>query len=146
MRHQNGLWVRRLTRDNLARNPITIRAKTVNRRAEQFSWVPCPPALQDPLPNKVSCFVSTCISSDNLFLIASQEPTLSPWKSPHSCNKTIKLRLVLILIEKQHKSELLEFWHVSESFWRPWQNTNYWIPIPSVTDKFGLRWSLKMFY
>ena len=37
-----------------------------------FSWA--------PLPNKVSCFVSTCVSSDNSFLNVRQEPTLRPWK------------------------------------------------------------------
>ena len=33
-----------------------------------------------PLPNKVSCFVSTCISLDNSFPNIRQEPTYGPWK------------------------------------------------------------------
>ena len=33
-----------------------------------------------PLSNKVSCFVSMCVSSDNLFPRVRQEPTLRPWK------------------------------------------------------------------
>ena len=33
-----------------------------------------------PFPNKVSCFVSTCVSSDNLFLSVRQEPSFGPWK------------------------------------------------------------------
>ena len=33
-----------------------------------------------PLPNKVSCFVSTCVSSNNSFLSIRQEPTLGPRK------------------------------------------------------------------
>jgi len=33
-----------------------------------------------PLSNKVSCFVSICVSSDNLFPRVRQEPTLRPWK------------------------------------------------------------------
>ena len=33
-----------------------------------------------PLPNKTSCFVSTCVSSDNSFLSVKQEPSFEPWK------------------------------------------------------------------
>ena len=33
-----------------------------------------------PLPNKVSCFVSMCVSWDNSFLSVRQEPTFKPWK------------------------------------------------------------------
>ena len=33
-----------------------------------------------PLPNKVSCFVSMCVSSDNSFLSVRQEPSFGPWK------------------------------------------------------------------
>ena len=33
-----------------------------------------------PFPNKVSCFVSTCVSSDNSFLSVRQEPSFGPWK------------------------------------------------------------------
>ena len=33
-----------------------------------------------PFPNKVSCFVSTCVSSDNSFLSVRQEPSFEPWK------------------------------------------------------------------
>ena len=39
------------------------------------------------LPNKVSCSVSTCVSSDNSLLSVRQEPTLGPWKDLPSCNK-----------------------------------------------------------
>ena len=31
--------------------------------------------MQAPLPNKISCFFSTCVSSDNSFLSIRQEPT-----------------------------------------------------------------------
>ena len=37
-------------------------------------------SAQAPLPYKVSCFVSTCISSDNSFSSIRQEPILGPWK------------------------------------------------------------------
>ena len=33
-----------------------------------------------PLPNKISCFVSTCVSLDNSFTSVRQEPTFRPWK------------------------------------------------------------------
>ena len=37
-------------------------------------------SAQAPFPNKVSCFVSMCVSSDNSFPRVRQEPTLRPWK------------------------------------------------------------------
>ena len=37
-----------------------------------------------PLPRKVSCFVSACVSSDNSFLSVRRELTLGPWKG-NSC-------------------------------------------------------------
>ena len=33
-----------------------------------------------PFPNKISCFVSTYVSSDNSFLSVRQEPSFGPWK------------------------------------------------------------------
>ena len=33
-----------------------------------------------PFPNKISCFVSTCASSDNSFPSVRQEPSFGPWK------------------------------------------------------------------
>ena len=48
---------------------------------EQFSWVPSP-SCSPPgaLPNKISCFVSTCVSSDNSFPSVRQEPSFRLWK------------------------------------------------------------------
>ena len=37
-------------------------------------------STQAPLPNKVSCFFSTCVSSDDSFLRVRQEPSLGSWK------------------------------------------------------------------
>ena len=37
-------------------------------------------SAQAPLPNKVSCFASTCVSLDNSYPSVSQEPTLRPWE------------------------------------------------------------------
>ena len=44
--------------------------------------VPLPPLLSTrvPFPNKISCFVSTCVSSDSSFLSVRQEPSFGPWK------------------------------------------------------------------
>ena len=42
---------------------------------------PYPTALHPgALPNKISCFVSTCVSSDNSFPSVRQEPSFGPWK------------------------------------------------------------------
>ena len=35
---------------------------------------------QVPLPNKISCVASTCVSSENSFLSVRQKPTFRPWK------------------------------------------------------------------
>ena len=37
-------------------------------------------STQVPFPNKISCFVSTCVSSDNSFPSIRQEPSFRPWK------------------------------------------------------------------
>ena len=49
----------RLAGDSLETDRITLKPETVSQLAEQFSWVPL------PLPNKVSSFLSMCVSSDN---------------------------------------------------------------------------------
>ena len=46
-------------------------------------------STQAPFPNKISCFVSTCVSSDNSFPSVRQEPSLGPWKGPPSYNSRI---------------------------------------------------------
>ena len=59
-----------MARGNLEINPITIKPETVSHVVEQFSWVPLTLLLSArvPLPNKVFCFDSTCVSSDNSLL------------------------------------------------------------------------------
>ena len=49
---------------------------------QQSSWVPLPYCClpRGPLPNKISCFVSTCVSLDNSFPSVRQEPSFGPWK------------------------------------------------------------------
>ena len=69
-----------LAKDNPETNPITIKPETVSHLAEQFSWVPLPYCSPPggPLPNKISCFVSTYISLDNSFPSVRWEPTFGP--------------------------------------------------------------------
>ena len=71
-----------LAKDNPETNPITIKPKTVSHLAEQFSWVPLPYCSPPggPLLSKISCFVSTYVSSDNSFPSVRQEPSFGPWK------------------------------------------------------------------
>ena len=37
-------------------------------------------STQVPFPNKISCFVSACVSLDNSFPSVRQEPSFGPWK------------------------------------------------------------------
>ena len=70
-----------LAKDNLETNPITIKPETESHMAELFSWVPLPYcSTRVPFPNKISCFVTTCISSDNSFLSFREEPSFRLWK------------------------------------------------------------------
>ena len=39
-----------------------------------------------PYPTAISCFVSTCVSSDNSFPSVRQKPSFGPWKGSLSCN------------------------------------------------------------
>ena len=70
-----------LAKDSPETNPITIKPKTVSHVVWQFSWVPLP-YCSPPwcLSNKISCFISSCVSLDNSFPSVRQEPTLGPWK------------------------------------------------------------------
>ena len=70
-----------LARDYLETNPITIKPKAeLHGRAVLLGSLILLFSTQVPLPNKVSCFVSTSLFSENLFLSVRQEPTLRPWK------------------------------------------------------------------
>ena len=69
-----------LAKDHPETNPITIKPETTSHEAEQFSWVPLLFSTRVPFPNKISCFVSTCVSSDDSFPSVRQEPSFRPWK------------------------------------------------------------------
>ena len=55
-----------------------LRWATWQRGLPGFPYSPalCP----EPFPSEISCFVSTCVSSDNSFPSVRQKPTLRPWK------------------------------------------------------------------
>ena len=82
-----------LAKDHPESNPITIKPETASHTAEWFSWVPLP------------YFVSTCVSSDNLFLSVRKEPSFGPWKgSPFPATK------VLSPILKTNKNLCIILW------------------------------------
>ena len=72
-----------LAKDNPETNPITIKPKTVSHkprgRAVLLGSLTLLLSTQVPFPNKISCFVSTCVSSDNSFPSVRQEPGFRPW-------------------------------------------------------------------
>ena len=68
-----------LARANLETNPINIKPETVSGRAVLLGCLTLLLSAQGPLPNKVSCLVSTCISLDNPFP-SGNEPPFRPWK------------------------------------------------------------------
>ena len=48
-------------------NPIPIKSEASSHMAKQFSWIPslCRSLAGHPFPNKVFCFVRTCVTSDH---------------------------------------------------------------------------------
>ena len=44
-----------------------------------------------PFPNKISCFVSACVSSDNSFPSVRQEPSFGPWKGSSFLQQMVTL-------------------------------------------------------
>ena len=83
-----------LAKDNPETDPITIKLKTASHVTAVLlgsltlllsTWV--------SFPNKISCFVSTCVSSDNSFSSVRQEPGFGSWKGSyflqHSCQHFI---------------------------------------------------------
>ena len=50
-----------------------------------------------PFPNKISCFISICVSSDNSFLSVRQEPSFGPWKGSPFLQQMVTLVGTLLL-------------------------------------------------
>ena len=68
-----------LAKDNPETNPVIIKLQAT-RQSSSLGFPTLLFSARAPLPNKVSCFVSTCVSSDNSFPSVRQERTLRPWK------------------------------------------------------------------
>ena len=68
-----------LAKDNPETNLITIK-DCEPRRAVLLGSLTLLLSPRVPFPNKISCFVSTCVSLDNSFLSVRQEPSIRPWK------------------------------------------------------------------
>ena len=77
-----------LPKDNPETNAITIKIWECEPRGRAVLLGSLTPLLSTwvPFPNKISCFVSTCVSSDNSFLSVRQEPSFGPGRVPPSCN------------------------------------------------------------
>ena len=48
-----------------------------------------------PFPNKISCFVSACVSSDNSFLSVRQEPSFGPWKGSPFLQQLVEMGMCM---------------------------------------------------
>ena len=72
-------WVRQLARDHPETNLMPINQSLRAQWKGSSPGFPHPAALRPaPLVNKVFCFVSTCVSSDNSFPSVRQEPCTGP--------------------------------------------------------------------
>jgi len=77
-----------LAKDHPETNPITLKPCEPRGRAVLLGSLTLLLSTWVPFPNKISCFVSTCVSSDNSFPSVRQEPSLGPWRGPPSYNRT----------------------------------------------------------
>ena len=80
--HSEGPWVRTIGQRQPGNSPHhhKTRDREPRGRAVLLGPLTLLPSTRAPLPNKVSCFVSTCVSSDDSFLSVRQEPALRSWK------------------------------------------------------------------
>ena len=63
-----------LAKDNQETDPITIKPSRAVLGSLTLLL-----STRVPFPNKISCFVSTCVSSNNSFLSVRQELSFGPW-------------------------------------------------------------------
>ena len=87
--HQEGLWVRMIGQrtQKLIPSPQNPRLRATWESSSPGFPYPTPLHL-GALSRKISCFVSTCVSSNNSFLSVRQEPSLGPGRGPPTCNST----------------------------------------------------------
>ena len=69
-----------LAEDNPETNPITINWESASHMAEHVGSLTFLLSAWVHFPDKISCFLSTCVSSDNSFLSVRKELSLGPWK------------------------------------------------------------------
>ena len=70
-----------LAKDDLETNPIIIKPETEPYgRAVLLASLTQLLSTWVSFPNKIPCFVSTCVSSDNSFPSVGPEPSFGPWK------------------------------------------------------------------
>ena len=112
-----------LAKDNWETNPITIKPETESHVTEQLSWVPLPYCSPPgcPFPNKISCFVSTCVSLDSSFLSVRQEPSFCCKGSP--------------FLQQNHRSDWIMTIKRQQSLARiswnlPFKSLLIWLEIP----------------
>ena len=77
-RHQERLWIRMIGQ-RPPRNQ-SHHHKNPRLRAVLLGSLTLLLSTRVPFPNKISCFVSTCVSLDNSFPSVRQEPNFGPWK------------------------------------------------------------------
>ena len=102
-----------LAKDNPEANPITIETQDFETRGRAVllgsltlllsTWV--------PFPNKISCFVSTCVSPDNSFPSVRQKPSFGAWKGCPFLQQVEEICMFLVSV----KEEKARFWRTSEN-------------------------------
>ena len=78
-----------LAKDNWETNPIAVKTWDCKPwdRAVLLGSLTLLLSTRAPFPNKTSCFVSTCVFSDNSFPSVRKETSFGPWKGSSSCNR-----------------------------------------------------------
>ena len=103
-----------LAKDNPGTNPITMKPETEPRgRAVLLGSPTLLLSAQAPLPNKIYCFVCTCVSSDNSFPSVRQEPTFKLWKGSLFWQQfdLLAVQRTLKSLLQHHNSKTSILWH-----------------------------------
>ena len=80
--HQERLWIRMMSQRQPGNQSHHHKTWDCEPRGRAILLVSLTLLLSTrvPFPNKISCFVSRCVSLDNSFLSVRQEPSFGPWK------------------------------------------------------------------
>ena len=82
---------------NFGKNVMYLRCNTAIFRAVLLGFLTLLLSMWVPFPNKMSCFVSACVSLDNSFPNVRQEPSFGPWKGPAFLQQMATLAGMLLL-------------------------------------------------